>query len=260
MSDENLENLNEDGSDGASSQDVKDGVTPETHFKDEKGVPYYNRYREMESKYKDVDLDLYKRAKDLDLEAAEDALDFKKQIYSDPKKLEKVLALLNEKSQELGDKAKANPELQAVLQELNGIKAQLQAKEQSSWMSDYDSKVSNAITELLSGEELKAIGKLSEFEQKAVEKLVDDIFESDAKSRASKLSKSDIPSVVQGVLKMVLDNRKGSLGGMLKRDLSPDPLKGSGKTGDSKKPMTEEERMESMTKYMQEARAGNSPA
>lgn len=258
-----------DGGAGAPSSGVKNDVTPETHFKDEKGVPYYNRYREMEEKYKGVDLDLYGRAKEFDFDEAEEALEFKNLVYSDQKKLEKVLAVLKGEAEDAIDptKSKANqsPEAKALLARIEKLEGVIQgfqqaehSKNQNSWMEKYDSGVETSIAESLKLEAFKELGgKLSDFDKRVVSKLVDDVFAADAsKGKQSKLSHNDIPKVVQDVLSMVLENRKGTLSGMLRKDGGPDPIKGDGASGQPKqKPMGDKERIESGAKFIQEQRA-----
>lgn len=241
---------------GAGSPPVKDGVTPETHFKDDQGVPYYNRFREASEKlekYKDVDLDLYSRAlekfKDVDLDELEEALQFKNSVYSDQEKLAKVLAILKGE-QKAGQEQ--NPELKAAIQRLEKLEQTFQSQNQSGWMKEYDSSIESSLVETLKTDVFKDLGgKLSEFEKNALTKIVDSTFEADAKKgRFAKLSIKDVPSVVHSVLKMVLDNRKGTLGGMIKKDQSPDPIKGGGQDGrPTQKPMSEEERIEAMINF-----------
>lgn len=252
-----------EGGEGSSSSDVNSDVKPETHFADDKGVPYYNRFRESSEKlekFKDVDLELYGRAKEFDFDEAEDALNFKQKIYSDPQKLVKVLEILKGQQAAGAAKGEVNPELKAVIQELSAIKQQLAARDQGGWMKEYDSSVNGTLAESLKAEAFKDLGgKLSEFEQKAVLKLVDDVFEADTKKgRLAKLSMNDVPKVVQSVLQMVLDNRKGNV--RFKKDGSPEPLKGNGNPGQPKgKPMTEEERHVSMANYLKEQTAAGIP-
>jgi len=266
MSEENNQDNNAGGNSGSPSSGVTNDVKPETHFADKDGVPYYNRVQELQRKldgFKDVDLDLYSRAKELDLDEAEEALQFKRELHSDPAKLAKVLEILKGQQQADANAGKEkNPELQAVIQELNAIKAHLQGRDQSSWMKEYDSSMENSIAESLKNEAFKDLGgKLSEFEKQAVMKLVDDTFQADAaKGKAAKLSIKDVPNVVQSVLKMVLDNRKGALGGMVRKDTSPEAMKGSGSTGQPKqKPMTDEERIEAMKQFVKDADSGRVP-
>lgn len=263
MSDDQ-ENLNEFGDEGSSSSEVKADVKPEIPNADEKGVPYYNRFRELEAKYKDVDLDLYNKAKSLDFSEVEEALNFKNEIYSDKDKLAKVLEVLKgQQAQEKSEGKQANPELQAVIQELNAIKSQLQAKDQGEWMKQYDSSVEKSLQDCLKSDDFKDLGgKLSNFEKTAIMKMVDDTFQADAaKGRLSKLSLKDVPNVVQGIMKMVSENRKESLGGSVKKDDSPQPMNGSGSSGQPKdKPMSDEERIQSMQNYMRQVEAGKVPA
>lgn len=261
MSEENQDfNENENGS---SSSDVNNDVKPETHFADEKGVPYYNRYQELSRKlegYKDVDLDLYNRAKDVDLDEAEEALSFKQQVYSDPQKLAKVMEVLKGQQQADAQAGKTeNPELKAVIQELNSIKAQIAGQNQSNWMKQYDASLESSIEQGLKNE-FKDLGSLSEFERKAVMKFVDETFEADANSGRAKLSVKDVPRVVSGVLKMVQDDRKTRLGGMVKKDQSPESLKGNGSSGQKKpEPMDENQRFDSMKSFLRDVEAGKVP-
>lgn len=274
MSDEQ-ENQNQGSANaeqGSASSAVKNDVSPETHFADEKGVPYYNRYRELESKFKDVDLDRYGRLKDFDPDDVEEAVKFRDFVYADEKKLNKVLEILKGQAADAIDptKSQANqsPEVKALLERIEKTEQRLQQYEQketklaqAKWMEEFDSSVSRSIEDALKAEELKDLGgKLSEFEKKAIVKFVDDAFEADSKNKPQKLSIKSVPQVVQGIMKMVLDHRKGNLGGMLKRDTSPEAIRGNGNTGTPKqKPMTDEERIEAMKNFVKESDAGKIP-
>ena len=249
------------GDDGAASSAVKTDVTPETHYADEKGVPYYNRFREMEEKLKGfegVDLDLYGRAKELDLDEVEEALQFKALASKDQGKLQQILSILRDEK-----KAATSPAQKSAAEErIERLERHIQGKEQASWMERYDSSVESSLNDSMKNEAFKDLGgKLTEFERSAVIKLVDDVFQADAaKGRLSKLSHNNIPDIVQGILKKVVDNRKGTLGGMVKRDQSPEPINGSGATGREKpKPMTDEQRIESMRNFMKEHESGKVP-
>lgn len=263
MSEENIQDGQGDES-GAASSAVKNDVTPETHFKDEQGVPYYNRFREVSEKmekFKDIDLDLYNRAKEYDFDEIEEALQFKNEIYSDQEKLSKVLSILKGEKREAAQKGQASPEVNQLIQRLEALENHLKSQGQAGWMEKFDSSVEGSLAESLKSDAFKDLGgNLTEFERKAVFKLVDDVYQADAAKRPSKLSLKDVPSVIQGVLKMVLDNRKGVLGGMVKKDSSPDAIKGDGSTGQRKpKPMSEEERIESMKNYMKDVETGRVP-
>lgn len=253
------------GDDGSSSSDVNSDVKPETHFADGQGVPYYNRVQELQRKldgFKDVDLEKFGRLKDYDPDEVEKALEFKNKVYSDPKKLAKVLDAMKDQQSEDGKQGVKDPELAAAIQRLERLEAHLQGQGQNAWMEKYDSSVSDSIAQCLKDPNFKELGgNLSEFEKKAVAKFVDDAYQADAaKGRAAKLSLKDVPSVVQGVLKMVADNRKVAAGG-IRRDNSPAPIRGSGSTGAAKKgPMSDEDRVQAGVEFLKESEAGRNPA
>lgn len=258
---------------GAPSSGVKNDVTPQTHYADEQGVPYYNRYRELQEKlkgYEGVDLDLYNRAKDLDLDELEEAHQFRTTVFSNPEKAAKVLAILKDEADSAVDPTKSaaqqTPEVKALLQRIEKMEQQFQQqaeteqkRTQAGWMKDYDSSVESSIGQHLKDEAFKDLGgNLSEFEKKAIIKLVDDTFQADASlGKRSKLSLKDVPNIVQGVLQSVLNHRRTALGGMIRKNESPDPSKGGGPEGQPKqKPMTEHERIQAMQNYMRDADAG----
>lgn len=266
MSNEDQENENANGS-GSPSSGVNNDVKPETHFADDKGVPYYNRFRELEEKFgkfKDVDLDLYNRAKELDFDELEESFQLKQQIYSDPDKLAKVLAILKgeiEKPKNEPTKGEGNQELRQVLDRLHALEGHFKRQSQSDWMQKFDASFEQSLGDFLKAEDFKELGgKLSEFEKRALSKLVDDTFQADqSKGNLAKLSLKDVPNVLRDVLKMVLDHRRSS-GGKVKNDQSPQPINGAGGSGQHKpKPLNEEERINAMQNYMKEAEAAKIP-
>jgi hypothetical protein len=270
MSEENIDQVNLESESGASSSDVKNDVTPETHYKDEKGVPYYNRFRESEEKLKgfaEVDLDRYGRLKEFDPDEVQEAMEFKNLAYADQEKLAKVLEILKaEKKEAQAESGNQSPDVKALADKIAKLEASLSKRDeaekkkgQQEWMQKFDSSTDKAIADSLKVEAFKELGgKLSEFEKNSLKMLVDKVYEADAQGKKS-LGIDHVPKVVEGVLKLVLENRKGTAG-TLKKDESPQPINGTGNTGEKKKaPMDDAERVADGIKFLQESRAGRIP-
>lgn len=250
---------------GSDSSSVNKDVTPETHFKDENNVPYFNRFQEAQRKldgFKGVDLELYNRLKDLDPDEVEEAIKFRNLTHSDEVKLKKILGIVKGE-QDAGKNGKEDPNQPPAwyVAEKNRERQEAARQSQNQWMDKYDADVASALETSLKSEDLKALGgKLSDFEKNAVLKLVDDAFAADAalarQGKRTKLTLESIPEIMSGVLKSVLQSRQGTLGGMVRKDDSPEPMKGNGNSGQPKpKAMTEKERIDAMDKYMKEQKA-----
>lgn len=268
MSEENINQEHAGNEGGSSSSDAKlDAGQTQIPTHDEKNVPYFERYKEMERKFEGVDLDRYGRLKEFDPDEVQEAMEFKNLAYADQEKLGKVLEILKvEKKEAQAEEGFKSPEVKALADKIAKLEASIakreeaeQKKGQAEWMQKYDSSADKAIAESLKADTFKDLGgKLTEFETKSLKMLVDKVYEADAQGKKS-LGIDHIPKVVEGVLKLVLDNRKGTAG-TLKKDESPQPINGTGNTGEKKKaPMDDAERVADGVKFLQESRAGRMP-
>lgn len=241
---------------GSSSSDAKpDAGQSQIPTHDEKNVPYFERFKELERKYKDVDLDRYGRLKDFDPDEVEETFTEREKLNSELTQLREELAKAKAASG-----GKTNPEIEALRKEIADIKADKQKEGQTKWMQEFDSSTDKAVAESLKTDAFKDLGgKLSEFEKNSVRMLVDKVYEADAAGKKS-LGIQHVPKVVEGIMKMVLENRKNHLGGMLKKDDSPQPINGSGNSGEKDKgPMTDEERVADSVQFLKDQRAGKVP-
>jgi hypothetical protein len=247
-----------EGGAGSSSSDVNNDVKPETHFADEKGVPWYNRAQELQRKldgFKDVDLDRYGRLKDFDPDEVEETLSQREKLNSELTQLRDELAKAKAASG-----GKPTPEVEALRKEIADFKAEQKAEKQkegqSKWMQEFDTSTEKAVGEILKADAFKDLGgKLSEFEKNSLRVLVDKVYEADSMNKKS-LGIKHVPQVVEKVMKMILDNRKANGGFQVRKDQSPQPINGAGNSGErNKAPMTDDERVADSVKFLQEQRA-----
>lgn len=221
----------------SSSAEVKPEVKQDTSipYVDEKGVPYFNRFKELSEKFKDVDIDRWGKVKDFDPERVKKALELEEFMTQDSEKFRKALAVYEEQQaeEESQNKKEETPkfltreELDKLLQERDYSKAQ------NDWMQKWTQGVEKSMNESIKSESYKDFGDLHDLDKEIIVKKVGEIYEKDANSKFPKLSLKDISNVTDQVVKSLYEYRMAVRGQAVKKDSSPQSI--TGNKGDAMK-------------------------
>jgi hypothetical protein len=203
------------GTETSSSPDAKQGAVSIPAV-DDKGVAYFERYKELERKMKDfegVDVKRWNELQELDIKDLQEAASLRDKIVSDRAKFNKIMEILDaeeEAAEEDGEKPQVDKKL---LKTVQGLQERLDARErqeqeaaQKNWMTRYDQSIESSVSKAVA-ETHKDLGSLSAFEQRAIAQFVDDAFSKDRASKAPKLSLESVPGIVQEGLKAIRENR-----------------------------------------------------
>lgn len=216
----------------APSSGVKNDVTSseEIPTHDDKGVPYYNRYREMEDRYKGIDLEKWKQLSDLDPDYYKEMSEFDKALNEDPALYKAVLETIK------GYKKQGTPEGSSetkeglpsdkfvTREEFDRIQARIQQEDANRAVSEYDSAFTKSIKDF----------DLDDNEKQILNKRVEDVFISDFQSGKAKLTLNDVSRVVNEEYKKIDDYRKAIVTKWTKKntfDGAPAPIKGGSSAG-----------------------------
>jgi len=233
------EEISEDSSAPSPSNDVKPEVkqASDVPYVDEKGVPYFNRFKEMSEKlekFKDIDPEKWAKVKDFDPEQVSRALELEKFMTSDKEKFQRALALYEEQ-QEAKEQAKSKEEstpkyltkeeASRLLEEHE--KQKELSRQQDEWMSDWRKSVDSSMLTVLKGESFKDFGELHDRDKKAVIQEVGEIFKKDAESKFPKLDLQKVPEIVSQVMKGLQEYRNYVRSQAIKKDGSPQSISGN---------------------------------
>ncbi len=223
-------------------------------------VNWETRAKELETKYKDVDLDKYSKFKDLDHEKVQEALKTYEVLASDEAKFKKVIEILDAKEEAKaieaagGDPTAAEKRIKALEDKINGFETAANKKISDNFMASFETGINEAIESNLKGE-LKELKALSPSEKKEIRNFLDATFQADLKTQ--KLSLNDVPRLVGEALKSVKENRVFILAQSIKRDESPEGLSGGANAGrpGTKKPVEAGQRVANVMKDFQNTQA-----
>jgi hypothetical protein len=209
-------------------------------YVDEKGVPYFNRFKEMSEKldkFKDVDPDRWSKLKDFDPDQVARALELERFMTSDKEKFQKALALYEEQQEEAAKEESAGEKKYLTAEDFDKLMRQREEGHvRNQWMTEWNKQVDSSMTTVLKGDSFKDFGDLHERDKRAVVQEVGEVFEKDANSRMPKLSLKDVPQVVGQVIKSLYEYRQSIRGQAIKKDVSPQSISGNRTAESHKKP------------------------
>lgn len=248
---------------GSSSSEVKPDVKPEViPAHDEKGVPYYNRYREMEEKFKGVDLDKWKQLSGIDLTVYKSEREWMDMLMQEKDLYSQVLSMIK------GYKKPAPAQASAESKELADIREKMESLEK--WKSsteaekealvaeqvrnEYDTRYSKELSDSMKS---KNIQSLSAIEKQWLRSSVDDEYrrdwqESQVNKSQPKLGWNELPKIVKKYMDAVDSARRESLKGSVRKDGSPDAINGGGPSQFMKKPDARETKAERVSRIANE--------
>lgn len=223
---------------GSSSSDVKGDVKPQgkeeipTH--DEKGVPYYNRYREMEGKYKDIDLERYAALKDIDLDNYNELRAFAEALEEDEELYNEVMGVVQgrkKSGQPEGEKPEAkpgDPRYDKLEKTVTSLQSRIEAEDNQKALNEYEKSFETSAKGL----------DLDEEEKTRLNRAVEDRFIQDYQSGKPKLTLKDVDKIVKEEYKSLDDYRRKVVTSWSKKnqDGSPPSLKGGSPNVPGKEP------------------------
>lgn len=241
---------NAESSKESSPSDVKQDVSKEIPAHDEKGVPYYNRYREMEEKFKGVDLDKWKELSGIDLGIYKSEREWLDMLMGEKELYNQVLNMIKgyKKPAPQQTKSTENPELVDVRKKLEELESWKTATEQEKEeliaeqvRTEYDSRYNKELEVALKS---KNIQSLTAVEKQWLRDSVDNEYRKDwENSQANKtkpaLGWNELPKIVKKYTDAVDSSRRESLKGSVRKDGSPDAIHGGGPTQFQRKPGAE---------------------
>lgn len=217
-------------------------------YVDEKGVPYFNRFKEMSEKlekFKDVDVDRWGKVKDFDPDKVAKALELEKLMTSNPEKFAKALALYEEQEEAKAEEeaqaegAKSDPKYLTADDLDKRLEEREYKKAQADWMKEWKVNVEKSMLNAVKSESLKDFGELHDLDKEIILQKVAQKFQDDANSGNPKLSMKDVSQITDQVVKSLYEYRTAIRGQSVKKDPSPQSI--SGNKGDGmKKPVAEE--------------------
>ena len=252
----------------ASSSDVKADVSSEkiaTH--DDKGVPYYNRYRELEDKYKGVDLDKWKELSGIDLTAYKSEKEWMDLLLGEKELYEQVLGIIKgyKKPAPAAVKTQDDPALVEMRKKLESLENWKTAteKEREEIVSEqvrteYESRYGKEVTAALKA---KGIASLSAIEKQWLRNTVDNEYKTDweqsqATKTQPKIGWNELPKLVQKHLATVDSARREALKGSVRKDGSPDAMHGGGSSQFMQKPPSNETKAQRVQRIANELKDG----
>lgn len=224
---------------------------------DDKGVPWMNRAKELEERYKDVDLDRYSKFKDMDPDEVGEAMKTYETLLADETKFKKVMEILKAQQEVQDDPKPANDGAAKELRDrVNALEQAEKNRITKNWMEKYETGISESIAENLKGE-LKDLGELSPLEQEIIRSAIDRKFQADQRQRKPVLSLKNVPEFVAQELKRVKENRAFVVSKSVKRETSPEGIHGGSQSSrpNPNKPRDAADRIADMQKGFKEMQA-----
>jgi hypothetical protein len=233
------------GTQESSSSDVKKDVASEkvaTH--DEKGVPYYNRYREAEAKYKDVDLDKWKELSSIDLKSYKAEKEWIDMLLKEKELYDQVMGVIQgyKKPAAAPGKQTVDPEILKRMEELESWKSSTEQERHEivaeKVRAEYDTRYNKELDVSLKTTGIKS---LTSIEKQWLRSSVDEEYrrdwqESQQSKSQPKLGWNELPGIVKKHMTAVDSARRESLKGAVRKDGSPDAISGGGLNQFSQKP------------------------
>jgi hypothetical protein len=234
----------------SSSSEVKTDVTSDKiPSLDDKGVPYYNRYRELEEKFKGVDLDKWKELSGIDLTTYKSQKEWVDLLLSDKDLYDQVLNMVKGYKKQVPQQkldSQETVEIRKKLEELETWKNNSEKEKEEligeQVRTEYESRFNK---ELESGIKSKNLRSLTEIEKSWLRTSVDNEYRQDwenslATKSKPKLGWNELPKIVQKYLTTVDSARREALKGSIRKDGSPDAINGGGPTQFMQKPPNNE--------------------
>lgn len=243
--------IKQDAPESSSSADVKPEVkASDVPYVDDKGVPYFNRFKELSEKlekFKDVDPEKWSKVKDFDPDRVSRALELEGLLTSDKEKFAKALALYEEQQEAIEEAKESGKQAPKYLtpEDFDRLMNERDKKKiQADWMSEWKRQVDSNMTTVLKNDAFKDFGSLHDRDKKLIMQEVGEVFEKDASSKAPKLSMKDVPQVVENVMKSLHEYRAHIRGQAITKDVSPQSISGNRSAESHKKADAEYDEVE----------------
>ena len=206
---------------------------------------YKKMYEETQTKYKDVDLERWERAKDFDFDKAEEAMTAaEKRAAREQEESEENEEGSEGEQQEGESKSQYEKRIAKLEKAVSDQSRQSKEQMRANWMERYGQNIESSISSELKGA-FKDLEELSPQEKKYVKGFVDQAYEQDAGSKTPKLSLQTVGKIVSQAVKEVKENRAWITGRKVKAPSHPS-MPNAQDAAAPKKLMSQSEKLEAM--------------
>ena len=251
-----------EGAKDTSSSDVKTDVKSDAiPAHDEKGVPYYNRYRELEEKYKGVDLDKWKVLSNIDPNVYKSEREWMDMLMGEKELYDQVMGIIKGYKKPAPSNVSQTPELAEMRKKMEALESWKTATETEKQeliaekvRTEYDSRYNK---EVEAGLKSKNIQSLTTIEKQWLRNSVDDEYrkdwqESQANKSQPKIGWNELPTIVKKYMDAIDGARREALKGSVRKDGSPDAMHGGGSSQFIVKPSKNESKAQRVERIANE--------